>query len=60
MPWYGYLISGIVVYIMGFVAGRSAGASEVLQKTMMPGATPGMPDMGALLKGMPVPPAAGR
>jgi hypothetical protein len=60
MPWYGYLISGIVVYIMGHISGRSAGIAEVLQKSMQPSPMQGMPDMGALLKGMPVPPAAGR
>lgn len=60
MPWYGYLLSGLLVYVMGFISGRSAGISEVLQKTMQPSSPAGMPDMAALLKGIPAGPSGSR
>lgn len=54
MPWYGYLLSSLAIWVTGFIAGRGAGASQALMmqaqlqaKAMqMPGLPPGMPGPG--------------
>lgn len=35
LPWYGYVISGLVIWLTGFIAGRQGGKAEVLQGIML-------------------------
>jgi hypothetical protein len=54
MPWYAWLSSGVFIWFLGFMSGRSAGQVSMLQMTMMqqakamqiPGLPPGMPGPG--------------
>lgn len=51
MEWWGYLLSGLTIWLLGFIAGRAAGEAQALKQMMavslgkipqMPGLPPGM------------------
>lgn len=54
MPWYGWMISYVLVWAFGFTSGRASGQAQAVQlmlaqqaKAMqMPGLPPGMPGTG--------------
>lgn len=54
MPWYGWIFSGLAVWLTGFIAGRGSGAMWSIQQQaqaqakmmQIPGLPPGMPGPG--------------
>jgi len=35
MPWWGFLLSGIAVWLIGLLTGRALGRAEVLQQLLV-------------------------
>lgn len=53
MPWWGYLLSAVVIWIFGFIAGNGAGQAKAQQQflgltALMKGQAAALPGVGGV------------
>jgi hypothetical protein len=60
MPWYGYLLCSLFIYLVGFVSGRATGRAEVLQQSLAMNQVGKMGDLSAILRNQGVTPPGER